>query len=139
MLIAGCIYGVALEYTSMLLFQGYYYGNDFLVMILDVPIVIGLSWSIIIYTAMETTNMLMNHENKEPCTMFRKWKIIDLLLMCNLDALLALNIDLSVDAIAIRDGMWHWSETSLQGVTCSVYPCPIILGGFLLCFCIRFY
>ncbi|MDQ5852520.1 MAG: carotenoid biosynthesis protein [Chloroflexota bacterium] len=91
-LLAGMLYGVLLEYATILSYQAYTYGR-FLVMIFGtVPLCIGVSWGIIIYTAMETSDRLQ-----------LPWFIRPLL-----DALLALTIDLSMDAIAIRLGFWTW-------------------------------
>jgi len=57
-----------------------------------VPLCISVSWGIIIYTALETTDRLA----------------LPLLLRPLLDTLLALTIDLAMDAVAIRLGFWTW-------------------------------
>ncbi len=88
------VYGVVLEELTILFFREYTYGRDFLLMVQDVPLAIGLGWAAIIYSAMETSDRLGIPASYRP--MF--------------DTLLALNIDLSMDAIAIRAGFWNWSN-----------------------------
>src|SRR6476659_5435776 len=93
-LVAGMIYGVLLEYGAIATFHAYVYGH-FLIMIFGaVPLCIGVSWGMIIYTAMETSDRFA-----------LPWYLRPIL-----DALLALTIDLSMDAIAIRLGFWTWGQ-----------------------------
>jgi hypothetical protein len=91
---AGIIYGVLLEYTAILNFHAYVYGHFLIMLFGAVPLCIGVSWGIIIYTAMETSDRFA-----------LPWYLRPIL-----DALLALTIDLSMDAIAIRIGFWTWGE-----------------------------
>ncbi len=99
------IYGVLLEWLTIRQLAAYRYGQ-FLVMIDDAPLVIGMGWAVIIYSAMEFTGRLRMPDMARPL----------------FDALLALNIDLSMDAIAIRlmdgvtpgQGMWHWGAITTQ-------------------------
>ncbi len=91
-LLAGMAYGVVLEYATIQSFHSYTYGH-FLVMVGGaVPLCIGVSWGIIIYTAMATSDHQIGSGRLRP------WA----------DALLALLIDLSMDAVAIRLGFWTW-------------------------------
>ena len=93
-LVAGMIYGLLLEYGAIVTFHAYVYGQ-FLIMIFGaVPLCIGVSWGMIIYTAMETSDLFA-----------LPWFLRPIL-----DALLALTIDLSMDAIAIRLGFWTWGQ-----------------------------
>jgi uncharacterized membrane protein len=93
-LVAGMIYGLLLEYGAIATFHAYVYGH-FLIMIFGaVPLCIGVSWGMIIYTAMETSDRFA-----------LPWYLRPIL-----DALLALTIDLSMDAIAIRLGFWTWGQ-----------------------------
>jgi uncharacterized membrane protein len=93
-LVAGMIYGVLIEYGAILTFHAYVYGH-FLIMIFGaVPLWIGVSWGMIIYTAMETSDRFA-----------LPWYLRPIV-----DALLALTIDLSMDAIAIRLGLWTWEQ-----------------------------
>src|SRR3990172_9185327 len=51
-LFAGILFGVTLELATIRQLQAYEYGQ-FLIMVLDVPLCIGIAWSCIIYSAME--------------------------------------------------------------------------------------
>ncbi len=92
-LVAGMLFGVLLEWATIRQLDAYAYGK-FLVMIADVPIVIGVSWGLIIYSAMLFSDATSLPAWARPL----------------LDGLLALNIDLAMDAVAIRLGMWDWGQ-----------------------------
>jgi len=92
--LAGVMFGVLLEWATIQQLQAYQYGR-FLIMIAgEVPLAIGVGWGVIIYSARRFA---------ETTTLPRWAKPL-------LAALLALNIDLSMDAIAIRLGMWDWGQ-----------------------------
>jgi len=61
-------------------------------MVLDVPLCIGVGWGCIIYSAMEFSDASSLPYWTRPV----------------LDGLLAINIDLAMDAVAIRFGFWDW-------------------------------
>jgi hypothetical protein len=63
-------------------------------MVLDVPLCIGIAWSCILYSVMEFSDASSLPYWTRPV----------------LDGLLALNIDLALDAIAIRLGFWDWGQ-----------------------------
>ena len=92
-LLAGIVFGVLLELATIRQLHAYTYGN-FPTMILNVPLCIGVSWGSILYSAMEFSNASSLPWLARPF----------------LDGLLALNIDLSMDTIAIRLGMWDWGQ-----------------------------
>lgn len=92
-LLAGIIYGVLLELATIRQLNAYAYGQ-FPTMILDVPLCIGVSWGSIVYSAMEFSDASSLPWPARPL----------------LDGLLALNIDLAMDTIAIRLGMWDWGR-----------------------------
>jgi uncharacterized membrane protein len=92
-LLAGIIFGVTLELASIRRLHAYQYGQ-FLIMILDVPLCIGVAWSCILYSAMEFSDASSLPYWVRPI----------------LDALLALNIDLALDTVAIRLGFWEWGQ-----------------------------
>jgi hypothetical protein len=92
-LFAGIVYGVLLELGTIRQLQAYEYGQ-FLVMILDVPLCIGVAWGCILYSVMEFSNASSIPYWARPV----------------LDGLLALNIDLALDAVAIRFGFWDWGQ-----------------------------
>ncbi|HMB22822.1 MAG TPA: carotenoid biosynthesis protein, partial [Anaerolineales bacterium] len=90
-LLAGILFGVALELATIRQLHAYEYGR-FMVMVLDVPLCIGVAWSCVIYSSMEFSDASNLPYWTRPI----------------LDGLLALNIDLALDAVAIRLGFWDW-------------------------------
>jgi uncharacterized membrane protein len=92
-LIAGVLFGLLLEWATIQQLNAYEYGR-FLVMLGPVPVVIGVAWGIIIYSVRAFSDSTGLPELARPV----------------LDGLLALSIDLSMDAIAIRLGMWDWGR-----------------------------
>ena len=92
-LLAGIIFGVLLELATIRQLNAYEYGQ-FLIMILDVPLCIGVAWGCILYSVMEFSDASSLPYWTRPV----------------LDGLLALNIDLALDAIAIRLGFWDWGQ-----------------------------
>jgi hypothetical protein len=92
-LMAGVFFGLILEYGTIQQLSAYEYG-DFFLKIGPLPISIGIGWGVIIYSA----RMISDASN------------LPLWARPVLDALLALNIDLAMDAIAIRLGMWNWGR-----------------------------
>jgi len=90
-LFAGVLFGLLLEFATIWQLEAYSYGT-FLMMLRDVPLAIGIGWGVIIYSAKLFSDATNLPETIRPI----------------LDGLLALNIDLSMDAIAIRLGMWDW-------------------------------
>src|SRR5512141_322511 len=92
-LLAGILFGVTLELATIRQLHAYEYGR-FLIMILDVPLCIGVAWSCILYSVMEFSDASNLPYWARPL----------------LDSLLALNIDLALDAIAIRLGFWNWGQ-----------------------------
>ncbi len=92
-LFAGILFGVLLELATIRQLNAYEYGQ-FLVMVLDVPLGIGVAWGCIAYAVMEFSDATGLPYFTRPV----------------LDALIALNIDLSLDAVAIRFGFWDWGQ-----------------------------
>lgn len=89
----GILFGVTLELATIRQLNAYEYGR-FLLMVWDVPLCIGVAWSCIIYSVMEFS------DSSNLPYWFRPI----------LDGLLALNIDLALDAAAIRFGFWDWGQ-----------------------------
>ncbi len=92
-LLAGGAFGVLLELATIRQLNAYEYGR-FLIMVLDVPLCIGLAWGAIIYAVSEFSDASSLPYWARPV----------------LDGLLALNIDLALDAVAIRLGFWDWGQ-----------------------------
>ncbi len=93
----GVAYGVTLETLTIIQFHAYRYGQ-FLVMLHDVPLCIGVDWGVILYTAMSFADGAR----------LPRWAAPALV------ALLGLTIDFSMDAVAIRQDMWHWNVIGLM-------------------------
>jgi hypothetical protein len=92
-LFAGVLFGVVLELATIRQLNAYEYGR-FIIMIIDVPLCIGVAWSCIIYSVMEFSEASNLPYWARPI----------------LDGLLALNIDLALDTVAIRLGFWDWGQ-----------------------------
>jgi len=92
-LLFGAAFGVMLELATIRQLNAYTYGR-FLLMVLDVPLCIGMAWGAIIYSVMEFSDSTDLPVWARPV----------------LDGLLALNIDLAMDAVAIRLGFWDWGQ-----------------------------
>ena len=91
-LLAGVVFGLLLEWATIQQLHAYSYGQFYLMLGEEVPLAIGIGWGVIIYTA-----RLFSYATAMP-----GWS------RPILDGLLALNIDLAMDAIAIRLGFWDW-------------------------------
>ncbi len=88
---AGIGFGLLLEWATIQQLHAYRYGH-FLIMLGEVPLAVGVGWGVIIYSA----------------RLFSEATRIPHFLRPVMDGLLALHIDLAMDAIAIRLGMWQW-------------------------------
>ncbi|MEN8173080.1 MAG: carotenoid biosynthesis protein [Chloroflexota bacterium] len=88
---AGIIFGLLLEWATIQQLHAYQYGR-FALMIGEVPLMVGVAWGVIIYSV----------------RLFSYATTLPLWAKPILDGLLALNIDLAMDTIAIRWGMWDW-------------------------------
>ena len=95
--------------------HAYHYGH-FLLMFGDVPVAVGIAWGVIIYSVMLVSQASSLPDWAQPV----------------LDGLLALNIDLVMDAVAIRLGMWDWG----LGFTQQYYGVPY--ANFLAWFWVVF-
>ncbi|WXG44682.1 MAG: carotenoid biosynthesis protein [Promethearchaeati archaeon SRVP18_Atabeyarchaeia-1] len=92
-LVMAAVFGVLLEELNVLISGGFYvYGRDFLIIFDQAPLAIGLGWAVIIYSAMYISDAYGLDEKVKPF----------------FDAIQAILIDLSMDAVAIRLGFWRW-------------------------------
>lgn len=90
-LLAGIIYGILLELATIRQLHIYQYGQ-FTLMVLDVPLAVAVMWGTLLYGVRLLSDATTLPEWARPM----------------LDALLAIAIDLIMDPIAIRLGMWEW-------------------------------
>jgi hypothetical protein len=90
-LVFALLFGVLLEWMTIQQLQAYQYGQ-FLLMIDGAPLCIGMGWAVIIYSGMQLL------ESWEMPAFARPFAV----------GFYALHLDLAMDAIAIRQGFWHW-------------------------------
>jgi hypothetical protein len=91
-LISAAAFGLLLEEGDQLIFQTYHYSPDWVLVADRAPLVIGLTWALLIAGAMRITDALG----------VRRWTAPFV------DAVLVIMLDLAFDAVAIRMGMWTW-------------------------------
>jgi hypothetical protein len=126
-LVSAAMFGLLLEEGDQLIFGTYEYAAGFVLSIDRAPLVIGLTWAVIIAGAMRITDAL---------GVRRRWAPF-------VDSVLAIMLDLAFDAIAIRIGLWTWrdhvtgtplsSETAWFGVPAgNFYAWLFVTFGFSL-------
>jgi hypothetical protein len=93
-LVSAAIFGILLEEGDQLIFETYHYSPDWVLTLDRAPVVIGLTWALIIAGAMRLTDALGVRRRYAPFV----------------DAVLAISLDLAFDAIAIRMGLWTWRD-----------------------------
>jgi carotenoid biosynthesis protein len=93
-LASAAMFGLLLEEGDQLIFGTYEYAPGFVLAIDRAPLVIGLTWALIIAGAMRITDAL---------GVRRRWAPF-------VDGVLAIMLDLAFDAIAIRIGLWTWRD-----------------------------
>jgi hypothetical protein len=93
-LVSAAMFGLLLEEGDQLIFGTYEYASGFVLSIDRAPLVIGLTWAVIIAGAMRITDAL---------GVRRRWAPF-------VDSVLAIMLDLAFDAIAIRIGLWTWRD-----------------------------
>lgn len=93
------VYGFMLEILDMYFFKSYHYSSEFIFMIGGVPVSIALLWAVILAGAMEISDA----------------SGIPLTVRPFFDGILALWVDLALDAIAIRMGYWTWKIPLTEG------------------------
>jgi len=93
-LVSAATFGLLLEQGNQLIFETYEYSPDFALSIDRAPIVIGLTWALIIAGAMRITDALGVRRRYAPVV----------------DSVLAISLDLAFDAVAIRMGLWTWRD-----------------------------
>ena len=93
-LISAAGFGILLEEGDQLIFQTYHYNPAWVLEIDRAPVVIGLTWALIIAGAMRITDALGVRRRYAPVV----------------DSVLAIGLDLGFDAIAIRMGLWTWVD-----------------------------
>ena len=93
-LLSAAAFGLLLEEGDQLIFETYEYAPDFVLAIDRAPVVIGLTWALIIAGAMRITDAVGVRRRYAPVV----------------DSVLAIMLDLAFDAVAIRVGLWTWRD-----------------------------
>jgi len=93
-LVSAAAFGILLEEGDQLIFETYHYSADWVLTVDRAPIVIGLTWALIIAGAMRLTDALGVRRRYAPFV----------------DSILAISLDLAFDAIAIRMALWTWRD-----------------------------
>jgi len=96
-LISAAMFGLLLEEGDQLIFETYNYADAWILSIDRAPIVIGLTWALIIAGAMRITDALGVRRRLAPFV----------------DSVLAISLDLAFDAVAIRMGLWTWRDVDV--------------------------
>ena len=91
-LLSAAMFGLLLEEGDQRITEGYHYADAWILQLDRAPLVIGLTWALIIAGAMRITDAL---------GVRRRWAPF-------VDSVLAISLDLAFDAIAIRMGLWTW-------------------------------
>jgi len=92
-LLSAVPFGLLLEQGDITIFGSYAYNQGFFIKIGSVPVAIALAWAMIITSSMFMSDRLGIPGRLAPFA----------------DAVFAILLDLSLDAIAIRQGLWHWN------------------------------
>jgi uncharacterized membrane protein len=114
-LAAASLFGLVLEIGSPALFHSYSYSSRFWLAVHGTPIVIALTWGMILVGAMQVSDALGVPRGLAVVT----------------DATLVLLLDFAFDAVAIRMGFWTWEGVSR---TSGIYGVPP--GNFIGWMCI---
>ena len=97
-LLSAAVFGLLLEQANQTIFETYEYSPDFVLAIDRAPLVIGLTWALILAGAMRITDALGVRRRYAPVV----------------DSVLAIMLDLAFDAVAIRMGLWTWRDIGLD-------------------------
>jgi uncharacterized membrane protein len=92
-LLSAVPFGLLLEQGDIKIFGSYAYSQEFFLKLGSVPVAIALAWAMIITSSMFMSDRLGISPRLAPFA----------------DAVFAIGLDLSLDAIAIRQGLWHWN------------------------------
>ncbi len=123
-IIACVFFGMVLEIADSSISHSYWYSQNFYLQILRTPLAIGLTWSVVIYSCMLLSDQFNIPWYKRPF----------------LDALTAVGLDLFIDPIATRLGLWQWAVPINQGWYGVPYGNFVgwILVVFIFSFVLRF-
>lgn len=117
-LVSAFLFGLLLEQGDIFLFGTYRY-NEHWLLLGDVPVAIALTWALIIAGAMNITDAL---GIRDAATIPMPISITDKIMWLVrglpapiADAVWAIVLDLALDAVAIRLGLWTWTIRADEG------------------------
>lgn len=120
-LLSAVPFGLLLEQGDITIFGSYAYNQGFFIKLGSVPVAIALAWAMIITSSMYMSDRLGISPRLAPFV----------------DAVFAIVLDLSLDAIAIRQGLWHWNiplDAGFFGVPAgNFYGWLFVAFGFSAC------
>ena len=95
-----------------------YPARAFLIQVINVPLWVPVGWAFILYTVMSTTSLLG----------------VSIHVAALLDAFLALNLDLTLDPVAIHRGWWTWHAMENYPYASDYFGIPVInfMGWFVI-------
>jgi len=111
-LIGAAVAGLVLEVLAVWLLDFYHYSDAFMLQVFHVPICIGLGWGVAVYLSMRISDNLSLNSHLKPIA----------------DGVFGLSIDLAMDVVAIRIGLWSWDMGGFFGVP---YVNYIVWFGFV--------
>ena len=120
----------AIGVNTGFLFGNYTYGNVLGLKFLNVPIIIGINWFIIIYyTGMITQayeNFMLKKMQEQGVDLKNQLKVISFIADA---ALLAVTFDWVMEPVAVKLGFWQWKDGTIPSYN---YMCWIIISALLL-------
>lgn len=117
--------------NTSLLFGNYNYGNVLGSKWLEVPIIIGLNWFIIMYCCGISTNTLLNKLlTKIEVTTAAPLTFLKAISVITDAATLAVLFDILIEPVAIKLGFWHWNGDG--SIPIYNYICWIIISLILI-------
>ena len=118
-LLTAFLFGLLLEQGDIFLFGTYRYNENW-ILLGDVPIAIALTWALIIAGAMNITEALGiwttddGRPTRKAGSSFVR-RLSSVVVPSMADAVWAILLDLAIDAIAIRLGLWTWTIRADEG------------------------
>ena len=98
-LLSAVPFGLLLEQGDIAIFGSYAYSQQFVLKVGAVPLAIALIWAMVINSSMFMSDAIGIPRRIAPFA----------------DATFTIALDLSIDTIAIRQGLWHWNIPLDQG------------------------
>jgi uncharacterized membrane protein len=92
------------------IFGKYWYGQTLGTQVLNVPLVIGANWLLLIYCSSITTQMLIQTITKK---LPAKFQSVQLLFSAFCSALMMVMLDFLIEPVAIRLDFWYWQNEQI--------------------------